>query len=192
MALEITFSEARRIVPTFSCIDATVPLCMSPSLNCKNKVVLPEPDGPNSKTEFPLCFGNSTRRIPAARKIGQAVHVTYLLKSVKSTRLSTRLSDAHLESAEARLDRQGSKETGNFAQPLLGPAPPAHQPVKLLDQKCPLCQVFEGTGCVRSIGNVQKPSIGKPPSRMLEPAWSRGSVPLLSTAVAHARSVQCQ
>lgn len=43
-------------VPAFSCIDATVPLCVSPSLSCKNKVVLPEPDGPSSSTAFPFPF----------------------------------------------------------------------------------------------------------------------------------------
>jgi len=71
--------------------------------------------------------------------------------------MSTRLSDAHLGPAIARLDRQGSKETGNFAQPLLGPAPPAHQLVKLLDQKCPLLtdQVFGGNGSARSVGTTQ-------------------------------------
>ena len=63
----VTFSFAMTNEPAFSCIEATVPLWVSPSLSCKNRVVLPEPEGPSNNTDFPVFFASKKRNKPAAK-----------------------------------------------------------------------------------------------------------------------------
>ena len=101
-------------------------------------MVLPEPDGPNSNTEFPFRLESKTRDRPAT----EAGCYEVLIQVSRHKRKVT--ADVYPRQGAALLDWQGSSETWSSAEPQPSPAHCADLLAALLGPSYPLQRAYSG------------------------------------------------